>query len=241
VQDRALAFDACLNVRDLGGIATPVAPIRARSVVRADSLCRLSDRGRDALVSYGVRTVIDLRGHEEIAKEPNPFAGAAAVRYLHLPLQSAVTIALMHRVETGEIADRLIVDLSRTHVVRVFRAIANATPGAVLFHCYAGKDRTGIVAALLLDLAGAPREAIVEDYMLSDPPLQRFHEKWLADAHPLDRDRVRSLIVCRPERPAALLAHLDERYGGVASYLAGGGMPPDEIDRLRARLLRSDA
>src|ERR671932_2707905 len=127
MRSRLLAFDACLNVRDLGGIATASgAATRERALVRADSLCRLSDAGRDALVAYGVRTIVDLRGHEEIAKEPNPFATHDAVRYRHAPLQSEVTIALMHRVETGEIADRLIVDLSRAHVARVFRAVAKA-------------------------------------------------------------------------------------------------------------------
>ena len=238
---RWLSFDACLNVRDLGGIPTACGATRTKAVVRADSLCRLSDAGREAVVHYGVQTVIDLRGYEEIQKEPNPLATHPRVRYRHLPLQSEVTIALMHRVETGEIADRLIVDLSRAQVGRVFREMANARDGAVLFHCYAGKDRTGIVATLLLSLASAPREAIVDDYMLSDEPLRPFHEKWLADAHPLDRDRVRALIVCRPERPLALLEHVDRRYGGVASYLAGAGLEPDEIDRLRRRIAGGDA
>ena len=238
---RAVVFDACLNVRDLGGVPARRATTRAREFVRADSLCRLSDAGRDAVVSYGVRTVIDLRGHGEVGKDPNPLRDDARVRYRHLPLQSAVTNALLQRVETGEIADRLIVDLSRPNVGRVFRAIAAAAPGAVLFHCYAGKDRTGIVAALLLALAGVPRDAIVEDYMLSDEPLRRFHEEWLAEAHPLDHDRVRALITCRPERPAALLAHIEERYGGIDRYLAAAGVSDDEIARVRARLVASDA
>jgi protein-tyrosine phosphatase len=237
VQDRALAFDACLNVRDLGGIATPRGTTREKAVVRADSLCRLSPAGLAALVAYGVRTVVDLRGFDEVAKDPNPIGAHSAVRYRHLPLQSQVTIALMHRIETGELADRLIVDLSRANVGRVFRAIANAEPGAVLFHCYAGKDRTGIVAVLLLALAGASRDEIVDDYMRSDEPLRRFHEQWLAEAHPLDRERVRALIVCRPERPLALLAHLERRYGGVDGYLSSAGLAFDEIERLRERLL----
>lgn len=236
---RALAFDACLNVRDLGGLSTRRGPTRARALIRADSLCRLSSRGQDALVAYGVRTVVDLRGHEEVGTDPNPFGEHPAVRYRHLPLQSEVTVALMQRVETGEIADRLIVDLSRANVGRVFRAMANADPGGIVFHCAAGKDRTGIVAVLLLELSGAHRDAIVDDYMLSDEPLRRFHEEWVEAASPLDRDRVRSLIVCRPERPLALLAHVDERYGGVERYLSGAGVASDEVAALRGRMFTS--
>jgi protein-tyrosine phosphatase len=238
---RALAFDACLNVRDLGGIVVPGGTTRPGAVVRADSLCRLSAEGRDALVRFGIRTVVDLRRRSEIEVDPNPFRTHEAITYHHLPLESAVAFALMPRVETGELADQLIVDLSRRNVARVFQTMANAPEGGIIFHCAAGKDRTGIVAALLLSLVGATVDAIVEDYVLSDVGLGRFHAQWLADAHPLDRDRVRGLIVCRPERPAALLEHVARRYGGVERYLLGAGVEPTEIERLRARLLAERA
>ena len=210
---------------------------RPRGIVRADSLSRLSGAGVQALVDFGIRTVIDLRRQSEIEDDPNPLRLHHGITYRHLPLQSDVTDALMPRVETGEIADRLTVDLSRRNVARIFKTIASALGGGVLFHCAAGKDRTGIVAALLLALVGASPEVIVADYVLSDEALRRFHEQWLADAHPLDRDRVYSLIVCRPERPVALLDHMSRRYGGVESYLIGSGVEQDEIARVRGRLV----
>jgi protein-tyrosine phosphatase len=117
------------------------------------------------------------------------------------------------------------------------RAIADAEDGAVVFHCHAGLDRTGLVAALLLDLVGVPAETIAADYALSDPRLGAFHEHYRAQiADPVARERFH-----RPTAPSALmaaaLADLHARHGGAEPYLLAAGLAPAELARVRARLL----
>src|SRR5688572_31236468 len=86
---RALAWDACLNVRDLGGLVTVDGRrVRRGALVRSDQLCRLSDCGRAALVAHGVRTVIDLRNPAEVERDPDPIWHEHGVDYLLIPQQS---------------------------------------------------------------------------------------------------------------------------------------------------------
>jgi protein tyrosine/serine phosphatase len=105
----------------------------------------------------------------------------------------------------------------------------------VVVHCAAGKDRTGIVVALLLLAAGVPRRHVVDDYALSESALQV--DRLLAGLPPADRERVEAFSRSRPETIGAALAHLDERYGGVRAYLRDPcGLSENELTAVRTRL-----
>jgi protein-tyrosine phosphatase len=164
---RALAWDGCSNVRDLGGLRTEGGRETAwRAVVRSDSPDRLTAAGWEALAAYGIRTIVDLRNEDELGGEP------AGVDYVHLPLDGVEDAEFWAEWGSGPQFGTPL--YYRPHLERfpernaaAVRAIARAQPGGVLFHCVGGRDRTGQVAMLLLALAGVAPEEIAADYRMS--------------------------------------------------------------------------
>jgi protein tyrosine/serine phosphatase len=242
---RRLAWDACYNVRDLGGYLTgDGGRTRWRAVLRADNLCRLTPAGCEALVAYGVGTIIDLRNPRELAIDPHPFAGADRAdrrpAYLHLPLEDetdAEAQALIEAAETVPAIYEVLLDRNQARIGAIVEAIAAAPDGAVLVHCHAGKDRTGLVSALLLTLAGVPIQTIAEDYALSDECLQPQIDDWLASIDdPAKRERVARRWSTPVDNMLAVLAGLEARHGGALAFLRAGGVSDASLARIRARL-----
>ncbi len=246
---RLLGWEACHNVRDLGGYATADGGrTRWGAFVRADNLCRLTPSGRDALLNYGVRTVIDLRRAAELETDPNPFAVPADARlpiYLNLPMglgadsvgRAAVAAAIASEGASMVGLFRQVLDHYWRGIARVTTALATAPDGAVLFHCHAGKDRTGLVAALLLALAGVPEQTIVEDYVLSQECLQPVFDERLSQEPDLEkRARLAQMIGAVPETMLSILDHLNVRHGGAERYLLAAGVAASDIERLRRRV-----
>src|SRR5438309_11643504 len=116
----------------------------------------------------------------------------------------------------------------------VFQWVAEAE-GGVLFHCFAGKDRTGLVAAMILSLAGVPAEHIAADYGETDRQLAKQYEVWVSEAEPEKRDAFREELRCPRERMLGGLEHMEHEWGGVQGYLEVAGMTPANIDRVRTR------
>jgi protein-tyrosine phosphatase len=237
---RALAWDACLNVRDLGGLATiDGRRVRRGALVRSDQLCRLSDGGRTALVAHGVRTVIDLRNPAEAEKDPDPIWHEHGVDYLLIPQQSEQLWREMDPVaRTRTERDSLVIDRRAEQIAAMARAVANAVPGGVLIHCLAGKDRTGIAVAMLLSLVGVSEADIAEDYSLTVPNLAAELTAALAAAPDDDaRARLVRSYDASVDTMLATLAHLRTRHGGAKAYLMRAGLSDADIERIRARML----
>jgi protein-tyrosine phosphatase len=237
VQDRRpLDFPNLLNARDLGGCpTTDGAQTRWRSLVRADDLSQLSAQGLTALADYGVRTVLDLRWPEEAARHPSPLPQALPqVRYERISLLTHTEDEwrLRSRDAAKELWKCVVLEHVRAELRHVLSFIAHAPPEPLLFHCVAGKDRTGLVAALLLALAGATPEAIAADYAASSENLREGYLKRYADVDP---SLILDALRCPEEGAHNMLSFL-EHSGGVRAYLAQIGLAEDEIARLRARL-----
>jgi protein-tyrosine phosphatase len=124
-------------------------------------------------------------------------------------------------------------------VAAIVRTIAAAPEGGVLVHCAAGKDRTGLVIALLLDLAGVPRDVIAADYALSSENLRERTREWIerVPEQRAEREAEMARGRTRPEVMLEVLAHLDERYGGTEGYLLAAGCRESDFTALRERLL----
>lgn len=238
---RRLDWDALLNARDLGGLATSDGRLTRRgALVRSDSLVSLTPRGRDALIAYGVRTVVDLRLPWEVEREPNPFAHPDHHRVAYHNL-SFIDPASAPPEEPTTLAEDYLGMLRRfgPQVAKVMTAVAGAGDGGVVVHCAAGKDRTGLIVALLLGVVGVAPEVVADDYGLTADALRTREERWLAEG-PGDRaDREAALRRgrARPGVMLEVLAGVDDRYGGVEGYLLGAGVAPDTLDRLRSRML----
>jgi protein-tyrosine phosphatase len=238
--DRHLVWPDLLNARDLGGLRTASGDRTVRRrVVRADNLNKIAPAGVAALVTYGVRTVIDLRDPRELERFPNPLAAAPpeGVVFVNVPLISEAeweAIRVPTRTAEGYV---LTARLSHTNIAKAIAAVSDASPGGVVIHCHAGKERTGIVAALLLALVGVPEETIAEDWTASDAYLQPLYEEWLAnETDPAIRAKRSEGFVTRPESILDVLTYVRTSHGSVPEYLLAGGLSTDQLDRVRRRI-----
>ena len=245
--ERHLAWDGCLNVRDLGGHPTEAGgTTRFGAIVRADSIRKLSDAGWNDLVSHGVTTIVDLRMNEELAADPpaelpvdvlhvNLFGGAPPAYNEHL---DALSDRAPNEAEATKAVYLDFLERFAPNVAAALRVIADAPDGAVLVHCQGGKDRTGLVVAFLLSLAGVRRDEIVADYAISEQNLAERTADWLAEAESdEDRARRRQISLCPPGAMRGVLDELDRRHGSVRAFLLAAGSTDDELDRAVARLL----
>lgn len=199
-----LDWPACRNARDLGGLPTrDGGRIRVGALLRSDHHTRLTPASVEAVRAAGVTRVIDLRWAAELARNPSPFAGDPI--YLNLPL-------LMEEIDYDFPPDTYgpLLDHNPGHVAAAFRAIAEAPPGGIVVHCHSGRDRTGVLVALALSVAGVAPEAVAGDYALTK-----------------DSPAVNMLNT---------LAHAARKYGGVEPYLLGTGVEQRHLDAVRQRL-----
>lgn len=218
-------------------------------MVRADSVRQLSDDGWQALVDHGIRTVIDLRGDHERAEDP---PGEVPVEVVHVPfleageaewegigneLDAAVAAAPDVATATQDVY-LIFLERFRSNVAAAVRAVANAPDGGIVIHCAGGKDRTGLLSAFLLHLAGVDSAEIAADYALSEERLRPRHEAWFEAAESEeDLERLRRIAQTPAASMVGVFAELEQRYGGVEAYLRDAGVTDEELELVRERLL----
>jgi protein-tyrosine phosphatase len=246
-----LEWDGCLNVRDLGGLRTETgATIPLGRVVRSDNVRRLSDAGWHALANHGVTRIVDLRWPEELAEDQPRDVDVEVVHVSvlgsgYLDEASRYVQELdAHLDSVDDVADHYawsyvdFLERYRERFGRAFAAVADAPAGAVVVHCAGGKDRTGLVAAILLRLAGVALDEVAADYARSEANLAPALERWAAEA---DDEVMRGRRLKLARTPAdgmrRALEELESRYGDVASYLRAAGLTDMQIERLKGRLL----
>jgi protein-tyrosine phosphatase len=207
--------------------------VREGVLIRADSLQYLSPAGVEVVRRAGVGRILDLRGDGEVAGSPTPFTGdPLAVRQA---LQDPADPD--HGQATIVDACTWMLDRRPELFAAAVKAIADAPDGAVVVHCHGGKDRTGMVIALALSIAGVPEDEIVADYFLTQERLAAWLAEQLADEP--DESLHPEMIEFRDTRAESIIAilrHLDDTYGGPEAYLRHGGLTTDDLDRLRNRL-----
>ncbi len=244
---RAIPVEGAFNVRDLGGYETADGKqVRWRTLFRAADIHALSPSAQATLTDAGVTNVIDLRGSQELIEAPSVFRDSPDVQYhpcnmtgdnlinrwgtIPVPADSSIRLSTMYSTvidERGEMVKTILETVSQ--------------PGALpaVFHCTAGKDRTGVLAALLLGIAGVPRESIVEDYALSArflygsstvppdgsgankfPPFEEYQAMWAP-----------------PAAMGLTLDHLETKYGGIQNYLRNIGVENATVSKIREALV----
>jgi protein-tyrosine phosphatase len=256
-QDMAwIDLEGAVNVRDVGG--TPTADggeTVYRRLLRSENLQELTPGDIALLVDdIGVTTVVDLRSTRELMTEgPAPLDAVDGVQHAHHPVlkefldaSDTVAAALLLTAQQED-AERYPDDLMAGHylgylenrpeeVVGALRSIVTA-PGAAIVHCAAGKDRTGVVVALALTIAGVEPEVIVADYVATNERIEQIIDRLSrAKMYRNVTDKPIRAHEARAETMRAFLEQLDVRYGGVQKWLADNGFTADEVARLRDRL-----
>ncbi len=254
---RWLELEGVANMRDLGGLPTvDGGTIRPRRLIRSDNLQDLSPAAVRTLVDeLGVTDIVDLRSDTELHEEgPGPLVRVTGLTHHHHSLlpeegrRTTVEEALaMPWASTDEAGRR---DVSywaghylgylsdRPESVSAALRVISYSRGATVVHCAAGKDRTGTVVGIALDVAGVRREAILADYALSAVRIERILARLAArplygpalQAQPLSDQTPRA------ETMAAILGALDDGFGGSAGWLRGQGWTDGDLERLRHRL-----
>lgn len=247
-RSRSISWDGCLNVRDLGGLPTEDGgETRPGSVIRSDNVGRLTAAGWRTLADHGVIRIVDLRWPEEIASDPPRDVDIEVVRVSVLGDSMDASLAWLRELdanldEVDDVADHYawsyveFLERHRERFGRALTAVAEAD-GPVVIHCMGGKDRTGLVAALLLRLAGVDAGEIARDYALSGPNLAVSLQEWLDQAPTeVDRRRREKLSQTPAHGMRRVIETVEGRYGSVAGYLSAAGVSEAQLDRLRAKL-----
>jgi len=246
VAGQRIPFEGVVNFRDLGGYASSLGgTVRFGRVFRSDRLDRMTSADHDRYTALGIRTIYDLRRDEERLVSPDPY-----------PTEHVCIISSLERNGHPKLGDeppemdgadllrllyRGILDHAGADIGRIFTGFADPNGVPALFHCTAGKDRTGMIAAVLLEWLGVPRELVLDDYEATNAYREKAGE----------RDTVERLVAqgVSPEAAAGLLSaprwameetlgELDDDFGGVEHYLrTQAGLDDAVLGGLRASLL----
>jgi protein-tyrosine phosphatase len=241
--DRAVVFSSVFNVRDLGGLPTlDGRVVRRGRVFRADGVDRLDGEDLEVARALGLRTVIDLRTFGEVERRAFPH-DLVTVAWHHLPILEGMWSEqdLVPTNGAVEFLRERYLDMlveGRDSIARAVELVADEGP--VLFHCAAGKDRTGVLAAVVLGLLGVGPDVIADDYHLSAAAMDDFVD-WLAGTHPDWVDAMTNqppeYLAAPPEAMFGFLTEVDRRHGSMEALATALGVRDDVIERLRANLL----
>ncbi len=241
--ERTIDLEGCVNFRDLGGYpASHGRHLRWRILYRSDALHALS--GADVLRFHdelGITEIVDLRSSLELENEGRGRLETEPIGFSHLPLFNGRSMSAEHDAAMSlSLGERYIamMDVAREAIVRVVETLARAEGGAV-YHCAAGKDRTGVISAVLLGALGVPDDLIVADYALSSQNIDAIIERVMnmksygdtLKAMPADT------LHAKPETMREVVANVSSRYGSMSGYLRESGVSEATLERLRAKCL----
>ena len=248
-------LEGALNFRDIGGYSTANGRIvRTGMAYRADNLASLTDDDLEALADLGVRTVYDLRRDVEVQRQPSRLwpSVASAVR---LPIGNELTeqADFLEQLVSGQVTEVTVDEVAEMYVeiverhattfVELLSGIADLENVPAVFHCTAGKDRTGVAAALLHGLLGVATEDIVADFALSNVyrvPRRLEQLRPTLEEAGVDIDRIFPALSAPPAAMEHTLEHLEREHGGVVGFLTGhGALDSATIEVLRDNFLIS--
>ena len=243
---RLIGLEAVHNFRDLGGYPTVTGQVtKWRTLFRADGLYRLTPQDAQTVIDLGVKTVIDLRTQKEVQTRGTFPVKQFPVNFHHLPIIDATwndgdTPEIEDVVEFLVWAYREMLDHASEKFVDAIKLIAAQDVLPAVFHCAAGKDRTGVLAAFILSILGVPDEIISADYGKTVDGMKRLIE-WakvkqpdLADAY---ANMPARFAASDPRAMTIVLDGLNTKHGSVQNYLREIGVDEETFTTLRANLL----
>jgi protein-tyrosine phosphatase len=249
---RHVFFEACFNFRDLGGYQTADGHlVRWATLYRSDTLHRLTAADAAAFNALGLRTVIDLRSLTEIDQFGRLGVGREDLVWRSVPMLDNVRLVLPDPFDPPVVASLpdpatpgegylRIAEEFAPSIAEVFRVLAGDDALPAVFHCTSGKDRTGILAALVLEVLGVADEVVASDYVLTEEAGPRSM-RWIRANEPSFADFLAHIPAerraARPERILGLLDELRAKYGSIPEFLMRSGVAAAQLDALRDRLV----
>ena len=229
-----------INCRELGGMPLDGGKTFASGFfIRCGSPEWLNDSQVQEVKNYGVKTVIDLRAPDELESCGNPYRNDPDVKFYNIPLYNGNPNedddATLEFIRTHTLGDYYVIIAEEMggQLVQIMRILLNSE-SVTLFHCAHGKDRTGVVAALLYLICGASREDIVNNYKVSYEYLKDF----LAPSIAKLPDDMKHILRSDADNMVTFLDYIDSKWNGdVTALLIANGLTLDEISAIRAKCI----
>ncbi len=233
-----ISLENSYNVRELGGISRMDGKVtKFHSFLRGDDISNLSDNDIRILLDYGVKAIVDLRSYDEVLNNPDPILRMNDIRYINISITSYDdndNMMKVMKINPKEYLPSLYIDIlkiKKNEIKKVFDFIAEEDKGCVLFHCTAGKDRTGIIATLLLGLSLVEKEDIILNYEISYDYLKRsIAIEKISKTVPIE------IMYSKREYIEKAIDYIFDEYGSFRDYLLSTGIDEYILDKISNRL-----
>ncbi len=252
VCERYIKVKGIHNLRDVGGLFTKKGyQMKWGMLFRADKLSDIEEGDEERLLPLHISTIVDFRSQWEAEEEPDKWPNYEEIRYVHLPIGGSTLKRdeLMEKIKEPEFdAEQFMIDANRSFIEsssnqyrQFFELLLDESTYPILFHCSAGKDRTGLATALILSALGIEKQIIMDEYLMSNYYLHESKEKRLEQAAMflgVNHTHLRPLMEVKVEYLEAAFQAIEEIYGSVDQYLSEAlNIGPEEKERLRELLL----
>jgi protein-tyrosine phosphatase len=251
-----VAIEGSVNLRDFGGYLTRDGqPVKRGLLFRCGSMHAIPQHAWHAFEALDIGVICDLRGEDEAAASPTPEGPPFACR-VHIPIWPGSSTQFQQQTRTSPptlddftaFMRRVTCEIARDHVHAYEKVMGHLldTDNGFLIHCTAGKDRTGVGAALILSLLGVDRETIMHDYLVSNESeelLQRTRERMQQRMQEegrnvqIDEHILRVMAGVKADYLDSAFDEIETHYGGIEGYLEAAGIGPAEISAIKAKLL----
>lgn len=229
-EERMLKVESMTNIRDLGGYETQAGYYtKSHKFIRSTNPAKLTDHEKEYLYDYGIRVQVDLRSDFEVAQQPSSLIDYRDIKYYSVNLMKAKDLNVLPK-EIANYHDLagfyiFMLEANKEQFKEIFEIFYDHPYDAVMFNCSAGKDRTGVIAALLLDLAGCHEYDIVKDYSES----YENNLKLIPELEKLVDAKNRAFLESEPRMMMKFLDYLRSHYGSAKEYLISCGIDEDKI------------
>ncbi len=220
---RRLFIDESNNTRDLGGYAVSNKRVKENMLIRSNLITYLSDQNIDYLEDNKIKTVIDLRNNEEITKKKSFFMNNCDFEYYHIKINGDGYIPK----KPNLVLESYIEMLEGKEQIKDFFDILYKSKNGIIFYCNAGKDRTGVVTAIILKTLGVENKDIVVDYIASG-----IYLKEILFNYAKNNKELLQIIMPREETMYGLLEYIDKQYGSIFKYLKSCEIPEEVVNNI---------
>lgn len=238
-----LDLEGAHNVRDLGTYVNAEGKrLREHQFLRGDSLAGLTSEDQRKLMAYGVKAVIDFRSSQEKNQAPCVWEGSKEVDYYSIPLLDEMNSSSFQSRIPDSMSELYIklLENNKAEFAQALRIMSGYKEDCVIFNCTAGKDRTGIMAMLLLLMAGVDHEVIIADYAESESNMKDAFQSQKEQLLDIGIEVPEFAFQSKPDQMAATLDALTSKYGRADAYLSTLGLKAEEISCLKHKLLMEE-